>query len=247
MASATVRPTITPYPTVFSYDDTQVPAGGSTAQAFDQGWQSPASNSAAMGLGQGYTVQVAGGQTITLSGTPNNAAVAVNGLGYGSAGTQTGWHLLGNPYPSPLDWSTMSVGTTATDNLQNMSGAVYVFQSSGQYAGTYRTYQNGQGGDPIIASGQAFFVRTAGVGQSGTLRTGNANRVTTWSATGSTLYRTGSDSRPRLVLALSSPSSPDDAATIYTEAGATPAIDARYDAYKLRNPGAANLYSLAGA
>ncbi|MDQ2769707.1 MAG: fibronectin type III domain-containing protein [Bacteroidota bacterium] len=246
-ASATVRPTIVPYPTVFSYDETQVPAGGSTTQAFDQGYQSPASSSAVMGTAQGYTAQVGGGQTLTFSGSPNNGSASVTGLGYGSAGTQAGWHLLGNPYPAPLDWSTLSVGTTATDNLQNLSGAVYVFQSSGQYAGTYRTYQNGQGGDPIIASGQAFFVRTAGVGQSGTFRTSNANRVTTWSATNSTLYRGGNDPRPRLTLALASPGSPADATTMYTEAGATSAVDARYDAYKLRNPGAANLYSLAGA
>ncbi len=245
-ASATVRPTIVPYPTVFSYDESQVPAGGSTTQAFDQGYQSPASGSSIMGTSQGYTVQVGGGQTLSFSGPQNNGAASVNGLGYGSAGTQAGWHLLGNPYPSPLDWSTLSVGTTASDNLQNLSGAVYVFQSSGQYAGTYRTYQNGQGGDPIIASGQAFFVRTAGVGQSGTFRTSNANRVTTWSATNSTLYRGGNDPRPRLTLALSSPGSPADATTVYTEAGATPAVDARYDAYKLRNPGAASFYSLAG-
>ena len=245
-ASATVRPTIVPYPTVFSYDETQVPAGGSTAQAFDQGWQSPLSGSAVMGTSQGYTAQVGGGQTLSFSGAQNNGATTVTGLTYGSAGTQTGWHLLGNPYPSPLDWSTLSVGTAATDNLQNLSGAVYVFQSSGQYAGTYRTYQNGQGGDPIIASGQAFFVRTAGVGQSGTFRTSNANRVTTWSATNSTLYRGGNDPRPRLTLALASPGSHTDATTLYTEAGATPAVDARYDAYKLRNPGAANFYSLAG-
>ena len=246
LASATVRPTIVPYPTVFSYDETQVPAGGSTAQAFDQGWQSPASNASVMGTAQGYTAQVGGGQTLTFSGPQNNGAAAVGGLGYGSAGTQTGWHLLGNPYPSPLDWSTLSVGTAGTDNLQNLSGAVYVFQSSGQYAGTYRTYQNGQGGDPLIASGQAFFVRTAGVGQSGTFRTSNANRVTTWSATGSTLYRGSSDFRPRLTLSLSSPGAPTDAATVYTEAGATPAVEARYDAYKLHNPGGANLFTLAG-
>ena len=247
LASATVRPTIVPYPTVFSYDETQVPAGGSTTQAFDQGYQSPASGSSTMGISQGYTAQVGGSQILSFSGPQNNDAASVTGLTYGSAGTQTGWHLLGNPYPSPLDWSTLSVGTAATDNLQNLSGAVYVFQSSGQYAGTYRTYQNGQGGDPIIASGQAFFVRTAGVGQSGTFRTSNANRVTTWSATNSTLYRSGNDPRPRLMLALASPGSPADATTVYTEAGATGGVDARYDAYKLRNPGAANLYSLAGA
>ena len=244
-ATAAMKPTITPYPTVFSYDQTQVPAGG-TAADFDQGWQSPASNAAPLDPMMGYTSQVSGGQTVTFSGNPNNGAQSVTALGRG-ASAQAGWHLLGNPYPAPLDWSTMTVGNSAANNLQNMNGSVYVFQTTGRYAGTYRSYQNGIGGDPIIASGQGFFVRTATAGQPGTVRMSNANRITTWTATNSTLYR-NADQRPQLRLALAGAASiAADETTVYFEAGATPGPDARFDAYKLRNVGpSANIFSVVG-
>ena len=245
-ATAAVRPTITPYPTVFSYDQTQVQLGSTVAE-FDKGWQSPASNAASLSPMQGYTAQVSGGQTVTFSGTPTNGPQSVTGLG-NSSGSQSGWHLLGNPYPSPIDWSTMTTGFSATDNLLNVGSAVYVFQTTGQYAGTYRSYQNGVGGDPLIASGQAFFVRKTALSPPGIVRLDNPNRVTTWTATNSTFNRTATDLRPQLRLALTgSPGIAPDETTVYFEAGATAAADARFDAYKLRNPGAANFYSLAGA
>ena len=246
-ASATVRPTIVPFPTVFYYDQSQVPATGTLA-AFDQGWTSPSAASSIMGTGQGFTMQAGGAETITFQGTLTTGAVQLPGLGFGANAGQAGWQLLGNPYPSPLDWSTLTVGTTAADNLQNLNGAVYVFQSSGPYAGTYRSYVGGIG-NPLVASGQGFFVRTAGSGQTGTLRLGNANRVTTWSATNSTLYRPAADTRPQVYLRLSSPTAglAPDGTVVYFEAGATAGLDAAADAYKLRNPGAAvSLFSLAG-
>ena len=239
LATAAVKPTITPYPTVFSYDQSQVNLG-----AFDNGWQSPANNAALLTPMQGYTTQVSGGQTVTFGGMPNNAAQSMSGLS-NSGGLQSGWHLLGNPYPSPIDWSTMTTGQSPTDNLTDMSGAVYVFQTTGHYAGTYRSYQNGFGGNPIIASGQGFFVRNVGLGTPGVVRLFNNNRVTTWTATNSTLYR-GNDPRTHLVLALASPNAPADEATVYFENGATAGLDARFDASKLRNPGAASIFSLAG-
>ena len=241
-ATAAVKPTITPYPTVFSYDQSQVNLGGTAA--FDKGWQSPASNAAPLTPMQGYTTQVSGGQTVTFSGMPNNAGQSMSGLS-NSGGLQSGWHLLGNPYPSPIDWSTMTTGFSPTDNLLDMSGAVYVFQTTGHYAGTYRSYQNGFGGNSVIASGQGFFVRNVGLGTPGVVRLFNNNRVTTWTATNSTLYR-GNDPRTHLVLALASPNAPADEATVYFENGATAVLDARFDASKLRNPGAASIFSLAG-
>ncbi|MBC8085323.1 MAG: T9SS type A sorting domain-containing protein, partial [Hymenobacter sp.] len=247
-ASALVRPTIVPFPTAFTYDQTQVPATGALA-AFDQGWTSPTATGSLMSTAQGLTKQAGGAETVTFQGPLNSGPVLVPNLGYGTNAAQAGWHLLGNPYPSPLDWSTLTVGTGGADNLQNLNGAVYVFQSSGQYAGTYRSYVGGIG-DPFIASGQGFFVRTAGTGQSGTLRLSNANRVTTWSATNSTLNRNTTDPRPQVHLRVSGGAAGTiaDQTTVYFEAEATAAPDARFDAYKLRNPGGAiSLFSLVGS
>ena len=41
---------------------------------------------------------------------------------------------MGNPYPAPLDWSQV----TPADR-PNLDAALYVVQSTGQYAGTYRS------------------------------------------------------------------------------------------------------------
>ena len=243
-----LRPAVVPFPTVFGYSQGQVPATGGAVADFDLGWASPGALTELMSAGQGFTTQATGGQTLTFEGPFGTGPKLVTGLAYGPNAAVAGWHLLGNPYPSPLDWRTLSVGTASTDNLQNLGGAVYVFESSGPYAGTYRSYQNGIG-DPLIASGQGFFVRTAGPGQVGTLRLTNANRVTTWSATNSTLNRSTADPRPlaRLSLRGAVPSFAPDETVVYFEAGATAGLDARFDAHKLANPGAAvNLLSRAG-
>ena len=243
-----LRSGVVPFPTVFGYNQNAVPATGGAVADFDLGWTSPAALTDNMGVGQGYTVQAGGNQTLTFQGQPGTGPKQVNGLAYGPNAAVAGWHLLGNPYPSPLDWSTLSVGTAASNNLQNLGGAVYVFESSGPYAGTYRSYVAGIG-NPLIASGQGFFVRVAGVGQSGTLRLDNANRVTAWSATNSVLNRPAADVRPQVHLRLSSPTAglAPDVAVVYFEAGTTADPDAAADAYKLRNPGAAlSVFSLAG-
>jgi len=244
------RPTVVPFPTVFGYNQNAVPATGGGLADFDQGWTSPNSLTDNMGVGQGYTVQVGGSQTITFQGLPGTGPKQVNGLAYGPNAAVAGWHLLGNPYPSPLDWSTLSVGTTPGNNLQNLGGAVYVFESSGPYAGTYRSYVAGIG-NPLIASGQGFFVRVTGVTQSGTLRLDNANRVTSWNATNSLLYRGASDPRPRAFLSLRGAANTmavaPDQTVVYFDPTTTPAFDPAADAYKLRNPGLAlSLASLAG-
>ncbi len=246
-ATPAAKPAVTPYPTLFYYDETRVPANSSSVTDFNEGWQSPGGVAVIFSPGNAYTVQVSGGETLTFEGQPNNGPYALSGLTYGS-GTQAGWHMLGNPYPAPLDWSTMTVGGAATNNLQNMNGAVYVYQSNGHYTGTYRSYQNGFGGSPLIASSQAFFVRGSLPGITGTVRFNNNNRVTTWSATNSTLYRATADTRPQIRLALtgSATVSPDET-TVYFEAGATAGPDARYDAYKLPNVGpAVNIFSVIG-
>ena len=154
----------------------------------------------------------------------------------------SGWHLLGNPFPAPLDWSLVTPPAA-------IGAAMYVFESSAQYAGTYRSYINGIG-DPIIPSGQGFFVRKAsGAGTGTPLTLPAAARVTEFSASASTFRRRAADTRPLVQLSLRStaPGSLPDATTVYFEAGATPAAEAAFDAPKLLNPGTASLFTLAGS
>jgi hypothetical protein len=224
--------TVNPFPTVFAYDQTRLstsPAAGITP--FDQGWLSPGALSDALPPGQGYTVNMPGGLTLRFTGPLTSGAVS-RVLTRGPQ-ADAGWHLLGNPYPSTLDWTRVAVPT-------GLEAAVYTFRSNAPYTGQYRSYVNGVG-DPLIPLGQAFFVRVAAPNTSVPLTMDNAARLTEFDPT--LVVRRGTpDQRPQLRLRLRGTSTPaaDDEATVYFEAGATPAFDARFDARRIpsANPGA---------
>ena len=120
---------------------------------------------------------------------------------------------------------------------------MYVFKSSSQYAGQYRSYTNGLGGgDPLIASSQGFFVRVSSGQTSGMLTFRNAQRLTSYAAT--SFRRDAADLRPQLQLSLAGTTAPADELVVYFEAGATPAADGEFDAVKLLNPSGLSLAAL---
>ena len=228
---------VSPFPTVFGYEQARVGTVASNYPAFDQGFLSPTAGSDAMVPTRGYTVNVAATTTpIDFVGTFNNAAQNSGALVRG-ANAQSGWQLLGNPYPSPLDWSTVSAA-----QRPGMDAAMYVYQSTGQYAGTYRSYANGVGTEPLIDAGSGYFARVSVAGTPGAVNLTNANRVTTFGAQPA-FGRGQADTRPQIQLALQGANLSDDA-YVYFEAGATAGFDPQYDATKLTNPSGLNLSSV---
>jgi hypothetical protein len=223
---------VTPFPTVYGYDESRLASSPATGMSyFDRGWVSPGQLSDALTVGRGYTVHVAGNQTLRFTGPLNNGPVSCSLGRSATPAAETGWHLLGNPYPSPLDWSRLSIPAGLDD-------ALYVYRSTGAYAGTFRSYVNGLGGSPEVALGQGFFVRANAAGSPATLTFTNAARITTFGP-GQNFSRNPADTRPVVQLALRGPAGlADDLAYVYFEAGATAGPDAHYDAEKLRNPGA---------
>jgi hypothetical protein len=225
----------TPFPNVFGYNEALVINPANTVGAFDQGFFVP--NSAVMTPMAGYTVNIAADQAVDLTGTLNNGTRIMSGLTRGPA-AQSGWHLLGNPYPSPIDFSQPN-GVVSL----NMDAAVYVYQSSGPYAGQYRSYVNGFG-NPLVASMQGFFTRVSANQTSGSLSLNNAVRVTDLTSQ-PTFNRTTSDARPQVQLRLQSTSAPlADDTYVYFELGATAAFDSQYDAYKLPNSSGLSVSSI---
>lgn len=224
---------VVPFPTVFGYDESRLltsPAAGFSP--FDKGWVSPADLNDPLTVGRGYTVNIAATQKVSFVGSLTNGPVS---RPLARSGPDGGWHLVGNPYPSPLDWSRVSIPA-------GLDNAMYVFQSTSQYGGTYRSYVNGIG-NPLVALGQAFFVRVSSGTASTTLTLTNAARETTPAAT---TFNRGPETRPLLQLTLRAPGARlTDDAYVYFEAGATPGVDARYDALKIQhNPGAPSLFIL---
>jgi acetyl esterase/lipase len=245
---------VTPFPTVFAYDQRRATTSLATSyNEFDKGWLVPADPGQAQpGLpsrrGLGYAVNLPAGQTLSLSGplSRNNEDIAVT---LAATATPTaGWHLLGNPFASALSWDGVSIPA-------GMSGAMYIFVSTAQYAGNYRSYINGVGGaGATIPLGQAFFVRSLSSAPV-TLTMPVSARITDFAAANTqTVQRSTADARPRLALTLAGNSPVPalgirpvlDEAYLYQEAGATTGTDAAYDAVKLPNPSGLNLATVAG-
>ena len=114
-----------------------------------------------------------GDHTYTFTGTPNtgNQSIAithteVTGVGYDGA------NLLGNPYPSAIDW----------DNLNETYGAVYFYNGT-----AYVSWNAGGDGSQYIPPMQAFFIVTPA---SGTFSLTNSSRTHT-GATG--FYKSGNE------------------------------------------------------
>jgi len=82
-----------------------------------------------------------------------------------------GWNLVGNPYPSVLDWDAVS-------KPANLSAAIWLFDPTVGENGDYKYYINGGAENTTtqyIPSGQGFFVRA--VGGNGTLQFANDDRT----------------------------------------------------------------------
>jgi methionine-rich copper-binding protein CopC len=220
--------TVTPFPTVFGYNEARVLSSPATTySAFDKGWESPASLAAPLEPGRGYTVNIPASQLVDFSGTLNNGTVSR--LLVRTTNGDAGLHLLGNPYPAPINWSLVSIPT-------GVNNAMYVYQSTSQYGGAYRSYVNGVG-NPRIAAGQGFFVGMSPNGATAQLNFTNAMRDTAFVAGPS--FNRGVETRPLVQLMLRAAGSPlADEAYVYFETGATAGLDARYDAEKLPNTAA---------
>lgn len=236
--SATPRAT-QPFPNVFGYDQKLLAGSIATDHKFnfDKGFFVPTDAFAAGDLraglqpGHGYSVNIADDVTVDFVGALNNGDLTVGGL-RNSGAPQAGYQFLGNPYPSALDWNLV----TRTADIEP---ALYVFKSTGQYTGTYATYNNGasvNGGTSVLPVAQGFFVLAAAGATNASVTFTNAARLTTYDAT--PFQRGSADERAGLTLALRTTAGRGEQTAIYFEAGATPAYDAAYDAQHLAGPGA---------
>jgi hypothetical protein len=232
--------TVTPFPTVFGYDQARLATVTSNYGPFDKGWFSPTATTDAMSVGRGYTVNISASQLVDFVGTLNNGTLALGlNRNTGPTAADAGWNLMGNPFPAPLDYSLVALA-----DRNNLDAAMYVFESTGPYVGTYRSYVNGVGGNPVVPVAQGFFVRVSTGQTSGSLTFRNAQRLTSFDA--SPFRRGTAETRPLLQLTLRGASAnPSDDAYVYFEAGATAGLDPQYDAVKLPNTTGLNLASMA--
>ncbi len=243
---AQTNPMPTPFANIYGFNETLKP----TSANFSYGWFSPLTLGDPLTPGRGYSVYM-NPVTPDFNGTLGNGNLPMTNLtrtGAFLGNTQkSGWHLLGNPYPAPLGWDLAVPGPGPGQIPTGMSNSISVYQSTGGNNGLYLTRAAGIGSLPNghVAMGQAFFARVTGTGPL-TFTFTNGLRLTSYA--NPPHYRAALDTRPMLSLSLHAVGAPAAAvseAFVYADAGATPALDDRFDGpVPGRNVGVPTLVSL---
>lgn len=196
-----------------------------------------ASNTETLTTGRGYAIFVRGNITpISSAGSAlwdvrapiNSGNISFNShVSFTSSGNiaNDGWNLVGNPYPSTIDWDAAS-GWTRT----GINNAIYM-RDNGVQSPVIATYIGGvglNGGSQYIPIGQAFFVKSDG-GPIDFQATENVKVA----GTQSEFIREGSIN-DMLRIALRGGVISDET-VIRFESAATEEFDQTFDAYKLKN------------
>lgn len=216
---------VSPYPNVFGFDMARV-----TGSNLSQGWYVPGSGT--MQAGQGYAMIINAGATLKMRGQLNNGSVSYSQNG----GSDPALYLVGNPYPSPIDWTLVG--------KNNIDDALFLYQSTSSTGGRYASYINGistHGASPILPMGQGFFVRSSGGNVN--LSFDNSARLTTGNPS---FFRQQAAQWPLVRLAMSTAASTQqDETVVYFHPQATTGYDGSYDAMKIASP--FSIYSYSGS
>ncbi|PWV56616.1 hypothetical protein [Chitinophaga sp. S165] len=188
--------------------------------------------------------------TIDMTGVVNNGTIVSPALSNNNQPYTLGFNLLGNPYPSPVDWDATSGWIR-----NNVDIAIYYFNAgtTDQYTGTYSSYINGVSSDGIanniIPAMQGFFVHVnnGSFPVSGSLTVNNTARVNNLAPN---FHRERPLTEPllRLSAGFTDDGQPSDPLVVYFGNYASRDFEQETDALKLMNtdPDVPSLYSLAG-
>jgi hypothetical protein len=147
------------FPNFYTYDENRQ----YDADSASTGWEAYTNPSDPLDILKGYALNF--GKTkaikiVEITGTVNNENQQIT-LENNNRTYTKGFNLVGNPYPSPIDWN--AAGWTK----DKIDDALYFFTagSTDQYTGTYSTYIGGTSSDgkssSIIPSMQGFFVHVS--------------------------------------------------------------------------------------
>jgi hypothetical protein len=234
-----------PFPNFYLYNESLVNTGTDAAcsnesfDKFETGWQSAAAGTP-FTPGAGFCVNIAGNTTFDVTGILNNGNINYAVTRTNAGATNSGWNLVGNPYPAPIDWDAVHAANAGTLNAQMMRRV-----ATGTYSGTWAYYVAGVSGSGTngatkdIAAAQGFFVRA---NANGTMQFNNSMRLTSY--TNPNFFRKDFD---LVRLKLSSGNFADET-TVYFGNNSSEKFDAHADAIKSQFNSAPypNFYSLTG-
>lgn len=219
------------FPTFYRHDENQA----------SNGWITYTSGSGTLSVMRGYAANLGAStaaKTVDLKGLVNNHTISLNLYNHNMAYTQ-GFNLVGNPYPSPVNWDAAG-GWTKT----NIDNAVYFFNAgtTNQYTGVYSSYINGVSSDGVagssIAAMQGFFVHVSNGSYpvAGLLSVNNSARILSSTAN---FFRTdgqqGNQPVLRLTAGFAEQTSLTDPLVFYFDDAAAGQFNKELDALKLMN------------
>ena len=207
-----------------------------------------AGSSTALSVAKGYVVKLAntvGGTYTFTGGVLNNGNITITPTRTGTSNAKRGFNLIGNPYPSYIDWDLLYDPASAT----NMRNAIW-FRTWNGTAMDFHTYSDGEG-VPDQASGkiapmQGFWVKVHADDSNGLLTFKNTHR-SHYTETGyNPLKAKAADDRQRVRLVLSDGTNSDET-LIVGKSYASDSQDA-YDIEKMSNESAdiSEIYSMIG-
>ncbi|MCB0493765.1 MAG: T9SS type A sorting domain-containing protein, partial [Cyclobacteriaceae bacterium] len=206
---------------IYRYNET-------TVGTRDLGWEAfPAAGLASanpLEVGRGYSafVRNTASTVIDVTGPINSGDVnlPVTLTGTGGVNNDNGWNIVGNPYPSSIDWDSPNWTKT------NISGVVQIRDDP---SGIFQTWNGSIGsmGSGRIATGQAFWVQAIG---SPTLTARESVKTNT---TG-TFYKQDTQVPDAFEIILSK-GLDKDFAYLWFKNDATENVDVAYDAVKFNN------------
>jgi len=209
-----------------------------------------------LSVGKGYAALDNGYKTVTFNGTLNNGDLNIP-VTYtendGNSGYFDGWNLIGNPFPSPIDWDN------ANWNKTNIDNTLYFYEEDRNTGLKRYWYYNGVSGTTgtetdlagislnsasatpnIIPAMQGFFVKAKA---NGNVLIPNASRT----HSNQIFWKKKAEPNNLLRLKIEGNKLSDETIVRFI-ADATPAHDSRYDAYKMQSQGdkLPHIFSLAG-
>jgi hypothetical protein len=149
-----------PFTSIQFYDETQ-------PSFQDSGFVAATSTTNPVAIGQGIWVwsgdTITGTQpfTIDITGPPNVGDISLP-ITYTNSGmpAEDGWNMVGNPYPSTINWDSPSISKSGINN------AIYIWNPDNEQYASYVAGLGTNGGSKDIASSQAFRVQANSPGAS---------------------------------------------------------------------------------
>lgn len=207
------------FPNFYYYDET-IPDQDSMV-----GWSTPTTLSAGyiLGVQTGYAMYMGGNRTVDLTGTVNTGTLnkSVTNVSSGRP-SNDGWNLVGNPYPSPLNWDVVAAGLPTEIN-----DAIYYWDPVGEQYASYVNGSGTNGGTKQVSSMQGFFIKVNTTG-SYSLPMTNAARM----GGNPGFFRTSAPYNEALSVKVQSTTGYTDETVVRFSNDGTDNFDKSFDAYK---------------